>query len=292
MLTSNGNPQLKQDLLNKLEQVAGQIQDRDSQVDRHHWSILLGLNRLEYKPELCADRLGVPLPLMIQETYIYRQMDTAAEARQWVESFINVMPVNARINERAIVIPMALNCIEHPAHGLLSLQAAQKARAALMKVAELIRSNCTLAQDWQSAIKMLGQFVQTSDCPKHLTSSDWLQAMVMNVTIEAATSLANYFLHYRQHGFASGLAYAKFARDYQSQADFVSVPTNANFPDTSSGILKSSHRMHMLFGAAAEGHTVNSACLKAGAEAKHKLLLWQAEQLLVQFRSSASSGSA
>ncbi|MBK7747784.1 MAG: hypothetical protein IPI39_11095 [Candidatus Obscuribacter sp.] len=206
MLTFNGNPQLKQELLNRLEQVAGQIKDRDLQVDRPHWSKLLGLNRLEYKLELCADRLGVPLSLMLHETYIYRQLDTAAEARHWVESFINALPVNARINERAIVISMALACIEDPEHGLLCLQAAQKARAPLMKVAELIRSNCTIANDWQSAIKMLGQCVQTIACPEHLTSSDWLQAMVLNVTIEAATSLANYFLHDHQHGFASGLA--------------------------------------------------------------------------------------
>ncbi len=284
MLTFNGNPQLKQELLSKLEQNAGQIQDKDSQVDRLHWSTLLGLNRLEYKPELCADRLGVALPLMIQETYIYRQLDTAAQARQWVESFINALPVNARINERAIVISMALDCIEHPEHGLLCLQAAQKARAPLIKVAELIRSNCTIAKNWQSAIKMLGQFVETSGCPKHLTSSDWLQAMVLNVTVEAATSLVNYFLHDYQHGFASGLAYARFARDYQCQADFVAVQGNANFADSSSGILKSSHRMHMLFGAAAHGHTVNSACLKAGAEASYKLLLVQGEQLLVHLR--------
>ncbi len=284
MLTFNGNPQLKQELLNRLEQVAGQIKDRDLQVDRPHWSKLLGLNRLEYKLELCADRLGVPLSLMLHETYIYRQLDTAAEARHWVESFINALPVNARINERAIVISMALACIEDPEHGLLCLQAAQKARAPLMKVAELIRSNCTIANDWQSAIKMLGQCVQTIACPEHLTSSDWLQAMVLNVTIEAATSLANYFLHDHQHGFASGLAFAKFARDYQRQADFVSVSSNTNCPDTSSGILKSSHRMHMLFGAAAHGHTVNSVCLKAGAEANYKLLLWQTKQMLVHLK--------
>lgn len=284
MLTFNGNPQLKQELLNRLDQVAGQFKDRDLQVDRPHWSKLLGLNRLEYKTELCADRLGVPLSLMIHETYIYRQMDTAAEARQWVESFINALPVNARINERAIVISMVLACIEHPEHGLLCLEAAQKAREPLMKVAELIRSDCTIAKEWQSAIKMLGQCVHTIACPKHLTSSDWLQAMVLNVTIEAATSLANYFLHDHQHGFASGLAFARFARDYQSQADFVSVSSNANLADTSSGILKSSHRMHMVFGAAAHGHTANNACLNAGAEANYKLLLWQTKQMLVHLK--------